>query len=230
MKRKIFNTTDTQPSETHKYKASFIEKFTNKKNGKLLDIGCWTGQLKKSLKKETTYYGIDIDKAVVDYMKSKHGQRYIKKGTATNIPFQPKTFDVVAFLDVIEHIPPGTEKRAIRQIHKVLKKNGLLVLTTPADNFKSIMLDPAYFMIQHRHYKKSYLLKILKENGFSDIKCRSVGGYSHAISHLFDLFFKHIFKKDPPKKLSQKLKKISERNLKKNKPGFLSWYIAARKK
>ncbi len=54
-------------------------------------------------------------------------------------PFKTEYFDVVIFSEVLEHlrVPP---KKPLKEIHRVLKKRGCLILTTPNfANFKNIV-------------------------------------------------------------------------------------------
>jgi ubiquinone/menaquinone biosynthesis C-methylase UbiE len=44
-------------------------------------------------------------------------------------PFPDEAFDLCTFLDVIEHVE--NPDNAIKEIHRVLKKEGFLLLTTP---------------------------------------------------------------------------------------------------
>jgi len=45
------------------------------------------------------------------------------------LPFAPETFDAVVMAEVIEHLP--NDCQALREIHKILKDDGALVLTVP---------------------------------------------------------------------------------------------------
>ena len=50
-----------------------------------------------------------------------------------DLPFDPKSFDVVLFCEVLEHLPLHPMK-ALLNIKKCLKKDGYLILTTPNVN------------------------------------------------------------------------------------------------
>lgn len=45
-------------------------------------------------------------------------------------PFEGESFDIVFFLDVIEHIH-NSPKKALKEIRRILVSNGILVITTP---------------------------------------------------------------------------------------------------
>lgn len=46
-----------------------------------------------------------------------------------SFPFKDDSFDVVLFLEVLEHI--NGPRKTLREIHRVLKRNGILIITTP---------------------------------------------------------------------------------------------------
>ena len=52
-------------------------------------------------------------------------------GSAENLPFKSNLFDVVTLFEVIEHIPPNQVHLVVREIFRVLKKGGKVILTTP---------------------------------------------------------------------------------------------------
>ena len=48
------------------------------------------------------------------------------------LPFAGNEFDIVTMLAVFEHLEPGNIQRVFSEVYRVLKKDGLLILTTPA--------------------------------------------------------------------------------------------------
>jgi len=53
-------------------------------------------------------------------------------GDIRNIPFADAEFDAVTAIEVIEHLPEPSV--ALHEIHRVLKKDGVFVVTTPNNN------------------------------------------------------------------------------------------------
>lgn len=51
-----------------------------------------------------------------------------------DLPFEEKTFNLVYFTDVIEHLPKNTELKALAEIRRVLKNGGMLILSTQTIN------------------------------------------------------------------------------------------------
>ena len=95
-----------------------VERLTKiAENTKSLDIGCGPRGL-GSLS--------NIDVGI--YHKSK-SQRNFVLGDAHTLPYKDNTFESVFLVEVIEHVDNPT--KVLREIRRVLKKNGKLYLTTP---------------------------------------------------------------------------------------------------
>jgi SAM-dependent methyltransferase len=115
--------------------------------------------------------------------------------------FKPETFDLVYFTDVIEHIPKKDEKKALKEIYKVLKKDGILIFSTPNDRFLFTFLDPAFWVIHHRHYKIEEIKKLLQECGFQITSIFTSGGVWACIGNLWYCLITYPLKKILNRKL-----------------------------
>lgn len=87
-------------------------------------------------------------------------------GSAIQIPFPDKSFDTVVSWEVIEHIPKNTENRMFTEVARVLRSGGVFYLSTPHASFFSNILDPAWWLIGHRHYSREQLALYAKQNGY----------------------------------------------------------------
>jgi SAM-dependent methyltransferase len=92
------------------------------------------------------------------------------KGSVLFLPFRSNIFSVAIFSEVLEHLPTGTEEQALGEIHRVLNRNGVLILSTPTSEGlwgKLYWLgDPAFWLINHRHYLARDLRHLLDVSGF----------------------------------------------------------------
>ncbi|HSW65035.1 MAG TPA: class I SAM-dependent methyltransferase [Dissulfurispiraceae bacterium] len=82
--------------------------------GKILDVGC--GEMITTRK--IGAIGMDIDNGDV-------------RGSVYDIPFEDKSFDAVLFSEVIEHL--SRPFAALREINRVLKHSGRVVVVFPND-------------------------------------------------------------------------------------------------
>lgn len=196
-KRRLVNTSfDTSPTFAHKYNFEFSKKYI--KNKRVLDIGCWTGQfeqLSASTVKEIV--GIEPSSEAVKFAKGILPKSKFFVGKADKLPFSDAYFDAVVFFDVLEHLPKGTENKSLKEIHRVLKPNGTLIICTPYKHLLAILLDPAYFLIGHRHYSRNELSKMLTEESFKIKKIRVKGNALGLTYSIISLLFKHTLGFEP---------------------------------
>ena len=80
-----------------------------------------------------------------------------------------------------------------KQINKVLRQNGLLVITTPHDNIMGNIFDIAHWLVGHRHYKVEKLEKMLDEAGFKIEEVLLRGKFWNNFSIPFFYLFKYLF-------------------------------------
>lgn len=168
-------------------------------NGKILDLGCGTGDTLVLLKKlGWNAYGMDIDEHAISAGK-KRGLSNLKLGTYREIDKYPDNFfDAIRLYHVIEHL--DDPKLCLSLINKKLKKNGELVMGTPnIESLISKIFGPYWYNLdspRHLFVFSPDSLKILTgRNGFSvkKIEFCSAGGIIGSIQYLVnDLLKKRI--------------------------------------
>jgi 2-polyprenyl-3-methyl-5-hydroxy-6-metoxy-1,4-benzoquinol methylase len=147
-----------------------------KYNGKILDIGCGSEPffLRKAPFKEK--YG--VDRVVNTAMEGKTHLYQKSILEISELQFKRDYFDVITMLAVIEHIYPKEAIRVISEAKKLLKLEGLLILTTPAKwtdkllKFLSkINLVSKEEINEHKDlFTQEKLKNILREAGFEKRK------------------------------------------------------------
>lgn len=152
---------------------SVLKKILKNKKSTILDAGCGTGKNIKELSQFGNVWGIDIAKQALDYCHQR-GIINVKKDNIEKTHFLKNTFDIVTTFDVLEHI---NDEKALGEINRILRPNGLLVVTVPAFS----MLWSTWDTVLHhkRRYIKESLGKILKKKGFQVIY----------ISYMFSFLF-----------------------------------------
>lgn len=193
-RRKVDIRSDDNPTFHHKFNFNFSLPYI--KNKKVLDIGCWTGQYEKLASLKTKQIiGIDPGVKAIKIAKKMVPKSKFKVSSATKLPFTKKSFDTVTILDVIEHIPVHTELMCLNEIKRVLKPGGHLILSTPSTHPLSILMDPAYFIIGHRHYSLTKLKELLKMANFKIVKVNYTGGVYTLGSAIIATVYKHFLNK-----------------------------------
>jgi ubiquinone/menaquinone biosynthesis C-methylase UbiE len=123
--------------QEYNFTINTIEKYANNKSLDILDIGCGITPLPNYLsKKYHNVSAIDPIKENIDFL-IKNNINNLYGSTVNyfhqygeNLEFEDNSFDVVYMLSVLEHIPSGNDKIVLNQALRVLKPNGILIITT----------------------------------------------------------------------------------------------------
>jgi SAM-dependent methyltransferase len=94
------------------------------------------------------------------------------------LPFNDEYFDVVTMLAVFEHIAPQRLPNVFREVYRVLKKGGVIILTTPAawtgwilEGMARIRLVSTVEIEEHKRlYKADCIVGALRQCGFASDK------------------------------------------------------------
>jgi 2-polyprenyl-3-methyl-5-hydroxy-6-metoxy-1,4-benzoquinol methylase len=133
-----------------------------KKGDTLLDAGCGTGLLTKSIDRFYNVTATDYSKtSLLLTKKRKPKARIIQTNLEKRLPFKKNEFAGVTLLDVLEHID---DEKALIHIHRVMRPNGILFITVPAYPWLF-----SYWDILHQHkrrYTAQQLTNILQRKGF----------------------------------------------------------------
>lgn len=194
MSRKVNPIFDSEPSQHHIYNFEISKPYI--KHKKIIDIGCWSGLLEKMTSKIASQAtGVDPDSQAIKLAKMTVPMANFKVGSALAIPFKNEDFDTALMFEVIEHIPRNTEKLAFEEVNRILKNKGLFIMSTPNSHPISILLDPAFFLIAHRHYSIKQLKFFLEDAGFKILNIKITGGLFFLLRSILELIWKHVFRK-----------------------------------
>ena len=146
-----------------------IEKYINRKNKvKVLDIGCAYGFMLKRFPYHFEKYGLDVSKYAIEIAKKRHPEINFKVGEIEKkLPYPSNFFDVIIMNDVIEHLK--YPEQALENMYAVLKKGGILYVTTPNLNIiRKVIFKYADKKEHHISlFTHSNLLKLLKSKKFT---------------------------------------------------------------
>jgi len=97
--------------------------------GKILDIGCGNARnLKPFIEKGFECTGIDSSKELITIAKEQVHDAKLLQATATKLPFPDKSFDYVICLAVLHHLKPKDHEKAVKEIKRVLKPEGIAAI------------------------------------------------------------------------------------------------------
>lgn len=150
------------------------------RSGRILDVGCGSYPYFLTTTKFKEKYGIDPS---VNLSLVKDAGIILKKIKINKkaIPFANNYFDVVTMLAVFEHINQDELILVIKEIKRVLKKDGKLIITTPAPWSNNLLHTMAMVGLisseeihEHKHnHPKSKIENLLAEAGFEKSKIKS---------------------------------------------------------
>lgn len=105
---------------------NFLKKEINIQK-RILDGGCGEGRFSKYfIEVGANITSMDFSEEYVKLAKKKLKRGKFVVGSVTKMPFPDESFDYIFSVDVLQHVPDL--KKAILEFHRVLKKNGKLII------------------------------------------------------------------------------------------------------
>lgn len=141
---------------------NLLLKFDPGADAKVLDAGSSTGTNLRLLKRlgYQNVTGLDASPHAIQYCKEK-GLGVVLPGDVCKLQFKDETFSFVLATDIIEHVED--DLLALREIARVLKEGGRVMITVPA--FGSLWGLQDRVSHHKRRYRKHELLKKIELAG-----------------------------------------------------------------
>lgn len=143
-------------------------------NGHALEVGCGEGYGSKMLRPKAAKYTA-IDKFEALNKENLEGIDFHQMNVPPFTGLNNDTFDVAVSFQVIEHI--DNDELFVKEIHRVLKTGGKLILTTP--NIKMSLTRNPYHV---REYTWQQLETLLKKY-FSKVELKGIFGDDKAMKY-----------------------------------------------
>lgn len=129
---------------------------------RVLDVGTSSGtnlrMLRDSGIRDVT--GLDMSPEAARYCAEK-GLGPVEVGDVTKMPFPDRSFDLVLATDIIEHVED--DLAALREVERVLKPGGRVLLTVPA--FQTLWGFQDEISHHKRRYRREPLLERVRQAG-----------------------------------------------------------------
>lgn len=172
-------------------KRSIYKLLERNPKAKVLDLGCWNGELSLQVAKRIgtkKVYGIEIVKEKIKEAKSK-GVNAIQGDLNKKFPFKDNFFDVIIANQIIEHLY-DTDNLA-KEIKRILKPNGYAIISTNNlsswHNIFALILGHQPFPSDVSDYNHSLgkLFALWGEGGFKSFSHLRIFAY-YGLKELFE--------------------------------------------
>jgi SAM-dependent methyltransferase len=130
----------------------------------ILDCGCGTGNNLTLLRRYGRAVGIDLTWTGLAYAHGR-GERALAQASATQLPFADAVFDLVTSFDVIITLEDEQEMAALREMHRVLRPGGHLVVNVAA--MEILRGNHSILAREVRRYSRAGLRERLTRAGFA---------------------------------------------------------------
>lgn len=155
-------------------------------SSRLLDVGTGTGLFAQEMQSHCVVAGLDDHLEALQFAKGRTGLALVQGGTAP-LPFRDSSFDVVTALDVLEHLED--DAGALREMARVVRLGGLIVVTVPA--FRILWSDWDVALHHHRRYRRAEVVRLAQAAGLRIRTCR----YVNSLAFLPILFVRQTRKR-----------------------------------
>lgn len=97
----------------------------------ILDLGCGDGVYSSSAPAGATVFGVDVTLTALRRMQLRQMEQLIPvAASGFQLPFRDETFDTVLSVFVVEHLDGGADERMLREVRRVAKRDGQVIVTT----------------------------------------------------------------------------------------------------
>lgn len=147
---------------------------------RLLDVACGTGRTLHQLARAhpaLRLWGIDLSPAYVKVARKRletHADVTIAVENAEHLPFADGAFDIVTSVYLFHELPRNARRNVVREMHRVLRPGGLLVIEDSAQLVESAEIASALHEFPREFHEPFYadyleddLAALLAECGFA---------------------------------------------------------------
>lgn len=162
---------------------SFIASFFAKKSksNAILEIGCGPGPMINFLKNYGNFViGIDYSEYALT-LCTQNGHDNLVRGTVEHLPFSDESFDLLTSFEVLYHKQVGNDISVMKEMHRVCKVGGHVVI-----------VDPAFDFLKGKHHNFSHGIRRYTVNELTR-KLESVGFVIKRASYIYMSIFPLLY-------------------------------------
>jgi len=132
---------------------------------KVLDLGCGPGNLLDLIAAQGDTFGSDFSADALGFCYQR-GYHRLFRADFHSLPIRGESFDLVTCIDVLEHLQD--DRRAFKELGRILRPSGLLVVSVPA--FQFLWGDHDTIYGHHRRYRTGEVRERLEAVGLEVLK------------------------------------------------------------
>ncbi len=162
------------------------------RGGRVLDAGCGGGRpVADVLSRTFRVVGLDLAKAQLHLLQRRVLRADPIIGDMTRLPFRERSFDGIASLYAIIHVPREEHRSLIQEFYRVLRTSGVALLCMGETDLPGDVAEYMGTRMFWSHFDGETNRRMITENGFEVRRERSVVDFQEpSASHRFFLAVK----------------------------------------
>ncbi|OGZ43238.1 MAG: hypothetical protein A3J55_02490 [Candidatus Ryanbacteria bacterium RIFCSPHIGHO2_02_FULL_45_17b] len=106
----------------------------NFKEKNVLDAGCGDGFFTSLIatKNPQSVTGVDYSERAISFAQllAPHAKFYVEQ--IDKLSFPDKSFDIIFLIEVLEHVPSAGRERIAKELSRILRDNGIIIVSSPS--------------------------------------------------------------------------------------------------
>jgi len=151
-----------------------LPRYYDRPKGRVLDMGCGVGLHLEELEQYGEVWGGDASEVALSFARRHFKGKLDEFMIPDKVPYEDASFDLVAALDVVEHIEDDVA--ATKCVYRLLKPGGFFLLSVPA--LKSLWSQHDIDHGHYRRYRRRPLLKLLRDAGFDVVRLTYMNSFN----------------------------------------------------
>lgn len=156
------------------------------KNKIVIDAACGDGYGSFIMSEEAAkVYGIDISEEAIKSASLKYKRKNLSfiNASIEKLPFDDNSVDIIVSFETIEHVDSNLQNKFLKEVRRVLKEDGIIVISTPDKKVYSDKYNYTNKFHVNEFYKEEFIKFLNKEFKFLKIYYQ----YFEVVSLLDDL-------------------------------------------
>lgn len=161
----------------------------------VLDAGCGTGAGAEDLHRRYGWrvFGVDSNPEAVSSLHRRGLPGVL--ADAASIPLASGSFDAVFCLDVLIHLEPGQEQRAVAEFARLLRPGGILVLRAAAFNW--LRSRHSIFIDERQRFTRPGIVRLARFCGLSPLTAVYLNGLALPLAFAKFRLWEPLFSRRP---------------------------------